>query len=194
MNPSLIASTDCTRYIINSVQLKDGLLSATDGRRLVCMAVEPSDNHEDARNEALIPTTAFKAATKGRKSRLFKNEIQILDDSFAVHEDEDQKTIFADKIKGNFPNIAAVVPDPSNHTLRIAINPEFLLSLAKAMGDPSVATLHLDPAKMESGFFVTAGKADAFGILMPLRTTDNLSANRAIPKIAARKTPEAAPA
>lgn len=207
MNPALVVSTDETRYVINHVCLRDGLLLATDGRRLFAAIPEDSDD-EDSRDEVLITPNAIKAAIKKKSEGHYQNEIQIMDKTVIVRSAGEQ-FVFDDPASAGkeFPKCADVLPDVSKHTIRLALNPTLLIGLAKAMSAEGGVVLHLEPCSdgnLDRPIVVTkSGSSNVVGVLMPQNlkpgsTPSRLTDNHAVKKLEALRSnppkPEPEPA
>ncbi len=159
------ASTDETRHPLMNVHIaEDGKhLVATTGRMLAIVPVEMEPNDERG-NGAIMPT-ALIAARKTTK----KNDSACrlaLNGSFQL---SDGVTLPRPENPGVFPQYAQVIPkDPViKHT--VTLNPELLLSLAKALGDSRSITLEFQEDELSA---IIARNGEAYGLLMPMKTIE----------------------
>jgi hypothetical protein len=163
-NPSLVLSTDETRWIINHALVREGHLIATDGRRLIVQRI--SHEETDERREFLIGSAflqkAFDACAVyygcdnpdcedpqcGREVA-HRNPIDIavgaealsayLGDGIVGHFKPDGVT--AEK----FVNWPQSIPAEKG-TVKLSLNARFLLEIAEGLGCPAdQVTIELDP-------------------------------------------------
>jgi len=187
MNPSLVCSKDETRYVITNVLAHEGMIVATDGRRIMVALSEDSD-WEDSRKTAIISCDAVKTAVAKRRGKLFQNEIQITDTGVVIRHDLKRETAHLDPCGGNFPAFSGAIPDDKDCTQRLTINAKLLAGLAAAMGDDAI-TLHFNPSKFtDDGYLgailATNKSAEVVGAVMPVRgLTCMPSVNKALSRV-----------
>jgi len=190
-NPALVASKDATRHIINNVLFTNELAVATDGRRLVAITVAADESDT---LPALLPAPAVTAACSKKRKPIFAQQLRIVGENATVEGFGEQRVFRTcpESWRDDFPDAAKACPDETKHTLRIGLNPEFLLGVAKAMGvggkRPGVV-LHIDPTNHGAPIYVTAGNEESdesFGVLMPMRILNcELRRNKALSRLRA---------
>lgn len=165
VTPSLIASNDRTRLILNGAQIKNNKLTVCDGRMVLEINVE-GDAVEDG---AIIPKAILKRVEKCKSIR----HVEIEGDSVAViNVDDETKTVGA-LIVGKFPDteqlFSEVHKKPVIFTARL--DAAKLMKLAKSINNKSQA-VQLDFTGDGEAIQVKSidAKAGHRAILMPVIT------------------------
>ncbi len=188
IDPSLIASEDETRYILNHVLIEDRHAIATDGRTMLVAQIWDSA----PQREPLLLTKDAVATACGDKTRLrncYPSEGERLkidpETGSAIVETMFPKGEIRFDQPGNedtdrkFPNWSQVLPRNPEGRFCFQINPWLLLKLAKSLGvkDGGGVSIHIDLAAPLNPAFVTASnQPSAFGIIMPMRDREGFEA------------------
>lgn len=194
INPSHVASTDKTRYVMNGVCIRNGLAYATNGRAL--LATECKLEDEDAQREAIIPTRIAKKGFNTKPKDLVVPRIYLKEvekplnwpedappPAFVELLDKDFDRTVAREIEGSFPKAEHVVPDLAPYTVKISFNLKLLTQIMKSLNSENV---HLFATGEEKDPFIilsAKNEEDSFGILMPLHCDIDLSKNRPLRKM-----------
>lgn len=168
------ASQDETRFALNAPYLDitegHGTLVATDGRMLARMPVEL----EDGDTAGYVPVAALAAARKVAKKG---EQLAVRLNGQAIVSSAGQEATFArNAAEAQFPNWRQVIPKDEPKA-RIALNPELLLRLAKAIGSEERIVLEImgetSPIRIRAlslSGVGAAGDRAPLGVLMPIRT------------------------
>jgi hypothetical protein len=169
-----VASTDPTREVLTAPYLEvkkgSGTLIATNGRALVALPVEVSE--EDTEGWVAIPAlvAARKFARKGTDAEVTCNGACAAMDGVAYPRPFTKPANPGpDYIAKRFPNWRMVVPDEGRRlVLRVSLDPTLLMAMANALGSGEQITLEFED---ELAPIRVTGKGEGFGVLMPMRTT-----------------------
>ncbi len=189
-NPAHCASVDKTRYILNGVFVTGNLAVATNGRVLFASKIERDS--DESKRDALIPIRAMNEARKSRAPK--KRGCGMLPMLTIVETSEEKPTPFVEVMSkemdvtkyrdiepvGNFPNFAHVIP--ANGSIRLGLSFKLFAKIAKAFGTDDL-TLHIqgdDQDCVKDAVIVTSRTNDAFAVIMPRRTEDDLHFNEAL--------------
>jgi len=172
-------STEETRYYLNGINLEftpDGIvMAATDGHRMIVLRQPYGEHAATAAHASVIVPRDLVAKLKIKHKTLDETTLTIGDDGKLTFEHAGE-SFGGSRIDGAFPDYRRVVPKELDGT-PAQYNPAYLADFAKARkelgGDrttsPVVRYNGQSPAVVdfayETGF-------DAFGVIMPLRTTD----------------------
>ena len=180
LRATLVAvSTEETRYYLNGINLEftpDGVvMAATDGHRMIVLRQPYGEHAATAAHASVIVPRDLVVKLKIKLKTLDETTLTIGDDGKLTFEHAGESFGGA-RVDGTFPDYRRVVPqDLTGEAAQY--NPIYLADFAKARkelgGDrttsPVVRYNGGSPAVVdfayETGF-------DAFGVLMPLRTTD----------------------
>jgi hypothetical protein len=169
-----VASTDPTREVLTApyleVKKERGTLISTDGRALVVLPVEVSE--EDTEGWVAIPAlvAARKFARKGNDAEVTCNGACAAMDGVAYPRPFTKPANPGpDYLAKRFPNWRQVVPDKDRKTvLKVSLDPALLMAMANALGSGEQVTLEFED---ELSAILVTGKGEGFGVLMPMRTT-----------------------
>ena len=160
-----VADTESTRYALGGVYFNCKMAVATDGRKLVARVKSSAvDNRVIGFNKADQPAPKVKKGIDPPKDTErtmeflpFADRLQTADGKFTAHE-----------IEGRFPRYQEFFPS-EKPVMRITIDAEYLLEMAKAMTPNGEArTVNIDIINPNSPFVITSNHdANVAGILMP---------------------------
>ena len=172
-------STEETRYYLNGINLEftpDGVvMAATDGHRMIVLRQPYGEHAATAAHASVIVPRDLVAKLKVKLKTLDETSLTISDDGRLTFEHAGEM-FGGSRVDGTFPDYRRVMPQDLDGK-PAQYNPLYLADFAKARkelgGDrttsPVVRYNGESPAVVdfayETGF-------DAFGVLMPLRTTD----------------------
>ena len=187
LRAALVAvSTEETRYYLNGVNLEftptSVIMCATDGHRMIVLRQAYGEHAATQAHASVIVPRDLVAKLKinPRMRKLDTTTLTIGDDGRLTFEHAGE-SFGGSRVDGTFPDYRRVVPQDLNGEAA-QYNPAYLADFAKARQEltgfkldrdgkasPVVRYNGLNPAVVdfawETGF-------DAFGVLMPLRTTD----------------------
>ena len=172
-------STEETRYYLNGINLEftpDGVvMAATDGHRMIVLRQPYGEHAATGAHASVIVPRDLVAKLKVKHKTLDTTDLTIGDDGRLTFEHAGE-SYGGSRVDGSFPDYRRVVPTDLDGK-PAQYDPIYLADFAKARkelgGDrttsPIVRYNGEGPAVVdfayETGF-------DAFGVLMPLRTTD----------------------
>jgi DNA polymerase-3 subunit beta len=179
-------STEETRYYLNGINLEftpDGvIMAATDGHRMIILR-QPYGEHAatGAHASVIVPRDLVaKLKINPRMKTLDTTDLTIADDGKLTFEHAGEM-FGGSRVDGNFPDYRRVVPQELDGK-PAQYNPAYLADFAKARqeltgnkldkdgkGSPLVRYNGLNPAIVD---FAWDTGFQAFGVIMPLRTTD----------------------
>ena len=180
LRATLVAvSTEETRYYLNGINLEftpDGVvMAATDGHRMIVLRQPYGEHAATGAHASVIVPRDLVAKLKVKHKTLDTTDLTIGDDGRLTFEHAGE-SYGGSRVDGSFPDYRRVVPTDLDGK-PAQYDPIYLADFAKARkelgGDrttsPIVRYNGEGPAVVdfayETGF-------DAFGVLMPLRTTD----------------------
>ena len=185
LRAALVAvSTEETRYYLNGINLEftpDGvIMAATDGHRMIVLRQPYGEHAATGAHASVIVPRDLVAKLKVKHKTLDETTLTIGDDGKLLFEHAGEMFGGA-RVDGNFPDYRRVVPQDLDGK-PAQYNPAYLADFAKARQEltgqkadrdgktsPIVRYNGESPAVVdfayETGF-------DAFGVIMPLRTTD----------------------
>jgi DNA polymerase-3 subunit beta len=177
--------TEETRYYLNGINLEftpDGvIMAATDGHRMIVLRQPYGEHGATGAHASVIVPRDLVAKLKVKHKTLDTTDLTIADDGKLTFEHAGE-SFGGSRIDGSFPDYRRIVPQDLNGEAA-QYNPAYLADFAKARQEltgqkadrdgktsPIVRYNGGSPAVVdfayETGF-------DAFGIIMPLRTTDH---------------------
>ena len=179
-------STEETRYYLNGINLEftpDGVtMCATDGHRMIVLRQPYGEHAATAAHASVIVPRDLVAKLKIKHKTLDTTDLTIGDDGKLTFEHAGEMFGGARvAVDGSFPDYRRVVPQDLDGK-PAQYNPAYLADFAKARqeltgskldkdgkGSPIVRYNGLNPAIVD---FAWGTDFQAFGVLMPLRTTD----------------------
>lgn len=185
LRATLVAvSTEETRYYLNGINLEftpDGVvMAATDGHRMIVLRQPYGEHAATAAHASVIVPRDLVAKLKVRNKVVEETDLTIGDDGRLTFEHAG-KSYGGARIDGTFPDYRRVVPQDLDGK-PAQYNPAYLADFAKARqeltgskldkdgkGSPIIRYNGLNPAVVD---FAWDTGFDAFGVIMPLRTTD----------------------
>ena len=176
-----ITTKQPTRYAFNCAQYnpEENTLTATDGRMLVRVPVESSENAapDSYEGTSLIPREALTLARKGPKT--FPSLIDVNHDNLVITNlTGTQSTLVHVQDMAEFPKVEAVIASAQDiksveTESRVTVNSEYLLKIIKALGTPDALEIVLSPTSHGPIRLQVLNKAQgkytldgAFGVLM----------------------------
>ena len=177
-------STEETRYYLNGINLEftpDGIvMAATDGHRMIVLRQPYGEHAATAAHASVIVPRDLVAKLKVKHKTLDETTLTIGDDGRRRFEHAGE-SFGGSRVDGNFPDYRRVVPKDLDGK-PAQYNPAYLADFAKARqeltgskldkdgkGSPLVRYNGLNPAVVD---FAWDTGFQAFGVIMPLRTTD----------------------
>jgi DNA polymerase-3 subunit beta len=177
-------STEETRYYLNGVNLEftpDGVvMAATDGHRMIVLRQPYGEHGATAAHASVIVPRDLVAKLKVRHKVVEETTLTIADDGKLTFEHAGEM-FGGSRVDGAFPDYRRVVPQELDGK-PAQYNPAYLADFAKARqeltghkldkdgtGSPIVRYNGGSPAVVD---FAWDTGFQAFGVLMPLRTTD----------------------
>ena len=177
-------STEETRYYLNGINLEftpDGIvMAATDGHRMIVLRQPYGEHAATAAHASVIVPRDLVAKLKVKHKTLDETTLTIGDDGRLLFEHAGE-SFGGSRVDGNFPDYRRVVPKDLDGK-PAQYNPAYLADFAKARqeltgskldkdgkGSPLVRYNGLNPAVVD---FAWDTGFQAFGVIMPLRTTD----------------------
>ena len=185
LRATLVAvSTEETRYYLNGINLEftpDGVtMCATDGHRMIVLRQPYGEHAATGAHASVIVPRDLVAKLKIKLKTLDETTLTIGDDGRLTFEHAGESYGGA-RVDGTFPDYRRIVPTDLDGK-PAQYNPAYLADFAKARqeltgskldkdgkGSPIVRYNGLNPAVVD---FAWDTGFDAFGVLMPLRTTD----------------------
>lgn len=162
--PEECVSKDVTRIALNQLYLRNGKLYAADG----CVAAIIPVVLEDTDVEGYVSVDAIKHARKADKKVSRKTaslslecngEIKLSDGVTFPRESPNNLT---------YPDVDKVVPDGTKHRFVIALNPEFLLRAAEAIGSEDGVEIHICDGLSPIILRPFDKASEALAVLMPM--------------------------
>ena len=177
-------SAEETRYYLNGINLEftpDGvIMAATDGHRMIVLRQAYGEHAATAAHASVIVPRDLVAKLKVKHKTLDTTDLTIADDGKLLFEHAGEM-FGGSRVDGNFPDYRRVVPQELDGK-PAQYNPAYLADFAKARqeltgnkldkdgkGSPLVRYNGLNPAIVD---FAWDTGFQAFGVIMPLRTTD----------------------
>ena len=185
LRATLVAvSTEETRYYLNGINLEftpDGVvMAATDGHRMIVLRQPYGEHAATAAHASVIVPRDLVAKLKVKHKTLDETTLTIADDGKLTFEHAGE-SYGGSRVDGSFPDYRRVVPQDLDGK-PAQYNPAYLADFAKARqeltgnkldkdgkGSPLVRYNGLNPAVVD---FAWGTDFQAFGVIMPLRTTD----------------------
>lgn len=157
------ASSDPTWFVITNIHIAEDRkhLVATDGRMLAIVPVE-LDKKDDRGSGAIAPSVIIDARKKARRS----DDLFISMNGTFQHVDGMTAPRISAEDAGVYPNYLQLIPKDPAIKNKVTLNPEMLLSLARALGDSKSITLEFQDVSGHPA--IIARNGDAIGLLMPL--------------------------
>jgi DNA polymerase III sliding clamp (beta) subunit (PCNA family) len=177
-------STEETRYYLNGINLEftpDGvIMAATDGHRMIILRQPYGEHGATGAHASVIVPRDLVAKLKIKLKTLDETTLTISDDGRLTFEHAGE-SFGGSRVDGAFPDYRRVVPQDLDGK-PAQYNPQYLADFAKARqeltgskldkdgkGSPIVRYNGLNPAIVD---FAWDTGFQAFGVIMPLRTTD----------------------
>jgi len=185
LRATLVAvSTEETRYYLNGINLEftpDGVvMAATDGHRMIVLRQPYGEHGATGAHASVIVPRDLVAKLKIKLKTLDTTTLTIADDGRLTFEHAGE-SFGGSRIDGSFPDYRRVVPQELDGK-PAQYNPQYLADFAKARQEltgqkadrdgktsPIVRYNGLNPAVVD---FAWGTDFQAFGVIMPLRTTD----------------------
>jgi len=177
-------STEETRYYLNGINLEftpDGvIMAATDGHRMIVLRQPYGEHAATGAHASVIVPRDLVAKLKVRHKVVEETTLTIADDGRLTFEHAGE-SFGGSRVDGTFPDYRRVVPKDLDGK-PAQYNPQYLADFAKARqeltgnkldkdgkGSPLVRYNGGSPAVVD---FAWDTGFQAFGVIMPLRTTD----------------------
>ena len=177
-------STEETRYYLNGINLEftpDGVvMAATDGHRMIMLRQPYGEHAATGAHASVIVPRDLVAKLKVKHKTLDETTLTIGDDGRLTFEHAGE-SYGGSRVDGSFPDYRRVMPQDLDGK-PAQYNPAYLADFAKARqeltgskldkdgkGSPIVRYNGENPAVVD---FAWDTGFDAFGVIMPLRTTD----------------------
>jgi DNA polymerase-3 subunit beta len=185
LRATLVAvSTEETRYYLNGINLEftpDGVvMAATDGHRMIVLRQPYGEHAATGAHASVIVPRDLVAKLKIKLKTLDETTLTIGDDGRLTFEHAGE-SFGGSRVDGSFPDYRRVVPQELDGK-PAQYNPAYLADFAKARqeltgskldkdgkGSPIVRYNGENPAVVD---FAWDTGFQAFGVIMPLRTTD----------------------
>jgi DNA polymerase-3 subunit beta len=185
LRATLVAvSTEETRYYLNGINLEftpDGIvMAATDGHRMIMLRQPYGEHAATGAHASVIVPRDLVAKLKVKHKTLDETTLTIGDDGRLTFEHAGE-SYGGSRVDGSFPDYRRVMPQDLDGK-PAQYNPAYLADFAKARqeltgskldkdgkGSPIVRYNGENPAVVD---FAWDTGFDAFGVIMPLRTTD----------------------
>jgi hypothetical protein len=190
INPVHCTSSDPTRYVLSGVSLQQDLAIATDGRVLFVALGSPDPVSPAPENVIISKKAATLLWKQGKKPK--RPEASITAAATTIYTADGDSTSCR-HIRGTYPPIDQVIPDPALYTHRVALNIDYLVKLSKAYGS-KVLFLAFDSTSWDSvgacqssPVIVSDNQTDtAVAFLMPCRFAARPE-NKALSSLITRK-------